>query len=114
MSAFLFRNITLIDERYEAREGMNIVVENGRISYIDAREPQAFEGEIYDGSGKVAMPGFFNTHSHVPMTLIRGYGEGLSLHDWLFTRMFPFEALLTDEDCYWGSISTRATARAAR
>ena len=120
MSAFLFRNITLIDEGYEAREGMNIVVENGRISYIGEQEPQgsgqgsglasgpaggqAFEGEIYDGRGKVALPGFFNTHSHVPMTLIRGYGEGLSLHDWLFTRMFPFEALLTDEDCYWGSL----------
>ena len=60
--------------------------------------------EVYDGRGKLALPGFYNLHSHVPMTLLRGYGEGLPLKTWLFERIFPFEALLTEEDCYWGSL----------
>lgn len=111
MRKFLFKNITLIDEGYEAREGMDIVVDDDRIASIaPAADRQAsggpggFDGEVYDGRGKVAMPGFFNIHCHVPMTLIRGYGEGLPLHEWLFGRMIPFEELLDDEDCYWGSL----------
>ena len=104
MKRFLFRNIAVVGEDYSVLDGMNIVVENGRIVSIGPTAPEQFSGEIYDGRGKVAMPGFFNTHSHVPMTLIRGYGEGLSLHEWLFGRMIPFEALLDDEDCYWGSM----------
>ena len=104
METFLFKNIGLVGEDYGFHDGVNILVEDGRIARIGGDAPAGFSGEVYDGRGKVAMPGFFNTHSHVPMTLIRGYGEGLSLHDWLFTRMFPFEALLSDEDCYWGSL----------
>ena len=38
------------------------------------------------------------------MTLTRGYGEELALEDWLYKRIFPFEALLTEEDVYWGSM----------
>lgn len=104
MNTFLFKDIGLVDEDYSYHAGMNILVEDGRIARIGCEAPAGFSGEVYDGRGKVAMPGFFNIHSHLPMTLIRGYGEGLSLHDWLFTRMFPFEALLSDEDCYWGSL----------
>lgn len=108
--AFLFKDITLIDENYEARGGMNILVREGRVGFIGEGAPAGLgaglgaDVEVYDGRGKAAMPAFFNTHCHIPMTLIRGYGEGLSLHDWLFKRMIPFEALLSDEDCYWGSL----------
>lgn len=116
MKSFVFRDISLVDGRFELRDHMDLVVEGGRIVAIAptggavaasaAGLGLALDGdsEVYDGRGKVAMPGFFNAHCHVPMTLIRGYGEGLSLHDWLFTRMFPFENLLTDEDCYWGAL----------
>ena len=114
MKSFVFKDISLVDGRFELRDHMDLVVEGGRIVAIAptggavavsaAAASRAAECEVYDGRGKVAMPGFFNAHCHVPMTLIRGYGEGLSLHDWLFTRMFPFENLLTDEDCYWGAL----------
>ncbi|WP_312641705.1 amidohydrolase [Hydrogenoanaerobacterium sp.] len=100
----LFKNITIIDENYEAQEHMNLLTDGKKITYIGKDMPAGYEGEIYDGSNKVAMPGFFNIHCHVPMTLIRGYGEGLPLHRWLHERMFPFEALLTPEDMYWGGL----------
>lgn len=100
----LFKNITVIDENYEAQEHLNVVTEGKKITYIGKEMPENYNGEIYDGNNKVAMPGFFNIHCHVPMTLIRGYGEGLPLHRWLTERMFPFEALLTPEDMYWGSL----------
>ena len=30
---------------------------------------------VYDGKGKLLMTGFFNAHTHSPMTLMRGYGR---------------------------------------
>ena len=35
------------------------------------------------------------------MTLRRGYGENMTLDDWLHKRIFPFEAKMTGEDIYW-------------
>jgi 5-methylthioadenosine/S-adenosylhomocysteine deaminase len=123
---FLFKNIALIGPSGDLRENRDILVEDGRIISIGhAGEGEAGEAaqgvqgvaapaplataasmavEVYDGRGKLALPGFYNLHCHVPMTLLRGYGEGLPLKTWLFERVFPFEALLTEEDCYWGSL----------
>lgn len=96
----LFSNITLLDEDLEVREGMYVRTKDGKISYIGS-EPPKEEGEpgerVYDGKGRLLMSGFFNAHAHSPMTLLRGYGEDMSLQDWLFTRIFPFEAKLTYE-----------------
>ncbi len=100
----LFRDITLIDENYTAVPHANILVEDGRITAIAKEPPRDYSGEVYDGANKIAAPGFFNGHCHAPMCLLRGYGEGLPLHRWLTERMFPFEALLTGEDIYWGTL----------
>lgn len=92
----LFRDITLLDCNYEARSHQNVLVRGEKIVYAGPEMPSA-EGElIYDGRGRLLVPGFFNMHCHVPMTLLRGYGEGLPLRRWLTEKMFPFEATLTD------------------
>src|SRR5699024_1400813 len=83
---------------------MNVLIEDDRISYIGKDMPPDYKDEIFKGENKLATPGFFNTHCHVPMTLLRGYGEGLPLHKWLFEKMFPFEAKLTPDDIYWGTL----------
>lgn len=100
----LFKNITVIDENYEVIKNANVIVEGNKITYVGSSLPEDYKGEVYDGKNKVAMPGFINTHCHVPMTLLRGYGEGLSLNRWLNEKIFPFEAFLTDEDSYYGSL----------
>ena len=104
MIGLLFKKIGVVDENYELQRDMNVLVKEDRIEYIGKEIPVGFEGEVYDGKNKVLVPGFFNTHCHVPMTLLRGYGEGLPLHRWLTEKMFPFEAKLKPEDCYWGSL----------
>lgn len=60
--------------------------------------------ETIDGRGALAMPGLVNAHSHAPMTLLRGYGSDLNLHDWLTKKIFPAEALMTPEDAYYGAL----------
>lgn len=49
---------------------------------------------VVDGAGKVLLPGFVNAHTHLPMTLMRGYGGGCDLHTWLNQYIFPAEARL--------------------
>ncbi|SDF73724.1 Cytosine/adenosine deaminase [Blastococcus aurantiacus] len=46
----------------------------------------------------VLTPGLVNAHSHAPMVLFRGQGEGLPLDRWLQEVMWPREARLTAED----------------
>ena len=44
-----------------------------------------------DCGGKVLMPGLINTHTHVPMTLLRGLSDDLRLDVWLLGYMMPVE-----------------------
>jgi 5-methylthioadenosine/S-adenosylhomocysteine deaminase len=52
--------------------------------------------------GGVIMPGLVNCHAHSPMTLLRSAGDGLPLDRWLSESVWPREAMLEDDDVYWG------------
>jgi 5-methylthioadenosine/S-adenosylhomocysteine deaminase len=74
-------------------------VTDGRIGWVGpaAEAPPADDAEVVALPG-VLMPGLVNTHSHAPMVLFRGQGEGLPLDRWLREVMWPREARLTRED----------------
>lgn len=74
-------------------------VDGGRITWVGlaAEAPPAGDADVVDLPG-LLMPGLVNTHSHAPMVLFRGQGEGLPLDRWLREVMWPREARLTDED----------------
>lgn len=100
----LFKNIKIIDGGFTAKSNMYVRTEGPVISYIGKKEPDKIDGEeVYDGRGRVMLPAFYNCHCHVPMTLLRGYGEGLDLHRWLTEKVFPFEGRLTAKDVYWST-----------
>ncbi|MCL1916884.1 MAG: amidohydrolase [Peptococcaceae bacterium] len=52
----------------------------------------------------VIMPGLVNAHTHAAMTLLRGYADDMPLMPWLETKIWPFEALMTPDDMYWGTL----------
>lgn len=58
---------------------------------------------VIDGTGCAAIPGLINMHTHAAMTMMRGIGEDMSLHDWLSNKIWPTEKRLTDEMIYWGT-----------
>jgi 5-methylthioadenosine/S-adenosylhomocysteine deaminase len=74
-------------------------VADGRIGWVGpaAEAPPAEDAELVELPG-VLTPGLVNTHSHAPMVLFRGQGEGLPLDRWLREVMWPREARLTDDD----------------
>lgn len=96
--SILIHNCTaaLMDEAGTVLPDAFVAVEGTQITYVGAQRPQgSFEEEI-DGEGGVLMPGFVNAHTHVPMTAMRGYGDGNNLQDWLHNYIFPVEARWDD------------------
>jgi 5-methylthioadenosine/S-adenosylhomocysteine deaminase len=100
----LFENITILDEDLNQQQSMFVGIEKDKIEYIGSSKPEKDYGRVYKGAGKLLMSGFFNSHAHTPMTLMRGYGENLSLKDWLEKRIFPFEGHLNAGDVYYGTL----------
>ena len=104
----LFADINLLDADFAIKHHQWVGVRDGRIAYIGSVPPApdvaATFGETYDGTGRLLMPALYNAHAHAPMTLLRGYAENLPLQRWLEEKCFPFEAKMTAEDCYWGTV----------
>ena len=96
--SILFTNVTAVtmDPAAPILKNAFVAVEGTRIAYAGpARPAGSFEREI-DCAGKVMLPGLINAHTHIPMTILRGYGGGCSLQTWLNDYIFPAEAKLDD------------------
>jgi 5-methylthioadenosine/S-adenosylhomocysteine deaminase len=80
--------------------GAGIAISNGLIdevgNYADLDATFAPASRL-DLSGKMVMPGLVNGHTHLPMTLFRGYADDLPLMEWLEDHIWPVEFQLTDE-----------------
>src|SRR4051794_8057473 len=74
-------------------------VDQGEIRWVGpaGEAPPAGDAERVELPG-VLIPGLVNAHSHAPMVLFRGQGEGLPLDRWLSEVMWPREARLTEDD----------------
>ncbi len=105
--SILLENITIIP-----MNGENSLIEKGYIisegQFIKAigegEAPRGNYEKVIDGSDRVVLPGFINTHTHAAMTLLRSYADDLPLMEWLETKIWPLEAKLTAEDVYWGTM----------
>lgn len=58
--------------------------------------------ETLDSQGMLAIPGLINSHTHLAMTLFRGYADDMELMPWLQQKIWPMEARLTKDDIIWG------------
>ena len=75
---------TVLEDAYVAVEGTTIVS-------VGTERPEGPFDEVVDAEGNVLMPGLIDAHTHVPMTLLRGYGGGCDLQTWLTKWIFPAE-----------------------
>lgn len=93
------------DADFRVIEDAAIHIENGRISYVGARQtaPDFAPDETVGGAHLVAMPGLINTHTHAAMTLVRGYADDMALEPWLQEKIWPYEANLRARHVYKGT-----------
>jgi 5-methylthioadenosine/S-adenosylhomocysteine deaminase len=97
----LLRNIVI---EGSARD---ILIENGVISRIAPagsilQWELAGDMEIMDCTGKVALPGFVNMHTHAGMALMRGIGEDMVFQDWI-SKIWAIEDKFDADFVYWSS-----------
>ena len=76
--------------------------DDGEILAVDAPGELAGDDEL-DASDGLVMPGLVNAHTHVAMTLLRGYADDKPLDAWLQEDIWPIEAELTPEDVRVGA-----------
>ncbi len=98
--------VTMDGERHVFEEGAlaakgDAIVAIGPSKEILAKYEAA---QKIDASGKLIMPGLINGHTHIPMVLMRGLKDDVTLDDWLHKYIFPAEARnVTEEYVRWGS-----------
>lgn len=93
----------LADDDLTLQQG-DLLIKDGRISGFEAPTADAAHAyEVIDAAHYLVLPGFVNAHTHVAMSLLRGYAGDMALQEWLNHYIWPAEAKLTDEDVYWGS-----------
>lgn len=74
-------------------------VDGNKIVYVGKTKDGSFEREI-NLNGNLLMPSFKNAHTHSAMTFGRSLSDDLPLHEWLYDKIFPLEAMLTADDIY--------------
>ncbi len=85
-------------------ESVDIAITGSLITAIaPARTIQDDTHQVIDGRAFYAFPPFYNTHTHLAMTLLRGVDDSLPLMDWLNTCIWPIENSLTPAITYAGS-----------
>lgn len=97
MSSLLIRNTTIVtqDDSRRTLQG-DVLVEGDRITHVGQVTGRKEADHTIDGTGQVLLPGLINLHTHLAMTLLRGYGDDLPLEPWLETRIWPAEAKIQE------------------
>ena len=101
----LFYNVTAVTMNDAApllKDGF-VAVSGTDITYVGTQRPAGEFERVIDCTGKVMMPGLVNAHTHIPMTILRGYGGGCNLQTWLHEYIFPAEAKLDDKSVAIGT-----------
>jgi 5-methylthioadenosine/S-adenosylhomocysteine deaminase len=102
--------VTLDPDRRVIEDGV-IGVNGDAISFVGTTaqlQSQTIKGrtakETINAKGRLIIPGLINGHTHIPMVLLRGLVDDVTLDDWLRKYIFPAEARNVTEDFVrWGS-----------
>lgn len=86
----LFSHVSVItmDERMTVLTDAYVGVENGKISWLSKKAPEAEPKQRVNGTGMVLIPGLINCHSNLEQTILRGYGDDCDLPTWLRERVY--------------------------
>jgi len=102
MADLVIKGGTVMTMCGETIENGAIVVDNGLITYV-GRDTKEKGDNTIDAKGCAIMPGLINSHTHLPMTLLRGYADGLPYREWI-EKIREVELKLTPADVRAGAL----------
>ena len=89
----------VIQDAKRVLKGADILIDQERIVSIGAVNPDRARGaRIIPGKGKIAMPGFVNTHTHLYQNMLKGMGDILRLKPWCEQVTFPYANIIHKEE----------------
>jgi len=89
--------IITMNNKLDIIENGWINIENGIIKEIGSGEVP-YNENTKNMEGDLLLPGFINGHTHIAMTLLRGYADDKQLMDWLNNYIWPAENKFIDRD----------------
>ena len=103
-NTILIKNALILNPTDDFKGKHSLLIKNDIISEIAQEIDESNVDKIIDADGKILLPGFVNTHTHLSMTLFRGLADDLSLDSWLNDHIWPMEANLNGDYCYIGAL----------
>lgn len=104
----LIKNANLIsmeEKRDIYEENIDILIKDKEIYKIGRDIKLDNEDvKVIDATSKYVIPGFINTHAHVPMSIFRETIDGYNLQDWLEKKIWPMEDKLLQQDIYYATL----------
>ncbi len=81
----LLKDITLLLDPHKGVEPkqVSLVIEDDRIIDISSNANLPSPEFVIEGRALIALPPALNSHTHLPMTLLRGYSDNKVLYEWL-------------------------------
>ena len=100
----LIKNAYLLDMVGETAhiQKADILIKDQKIAKIEPEIEEEVDQKI-NAKNMLVMPGLVNTHTHLAMSLFRGYKDDRKLMDWLENAIFPVEDKLKPDDIYWNA-----------
>lgn len=93
--------LDMVGEEANLRKA-DILIHGNRIAKIEPKIEEEVDEKI-NAKNMIVMPGLVNTHTHLAMSIFRGYKDDQKLMDWLENAIFPVEDKLEPDDIYWNS-----------
>ena len=106
----LFKNANMLGKNGEVCEGCNICTDGEYITAVDMpddiknRQVEYDEDRVINAENMLIVPGLYNLHTHLPMTMFKGYAEDMPLDRWLFDKIFPAEDKLNNIMAYYSAL----------
>jgi len=102
-----------LNSQNEVIQDAYIGITGTKITYVGRSKPEEPASRVINGAGRVVLPGLVNAHTHLPMTLLRGWADDYDLQTWLTQYIFPAEDKLDTRCVYWGTLLGIAEAVAS-
>jgi len=96
----LFKNARILTMKSSDIVSGELLVKDNKIAYVGPHYEGEVPDRVIDCEGNLLMPGLKNAHAHTAMVFARSCSDDLSLHDWLFTTIFPMEEKFEEGDIY--------------